>query len=158
LTTALGGIITNALTGGGSAISSAISAADPFASQRAQYQAPLKEMMTGKFSSTDPSYAWRFGQGEQALERSIGAKGMLGSGNRLTALTDYGQGAASTEYQAQFNRLATLSGASSGSPGTAAQIGANAANANTLAAGTLASSIATPLVGWGQQLLKSATA
>jgi hypothetical protein len=150
----LGGVITNAITGGSASMKEAILAADPFSSQRAQYQKPLSDLMTGTFKPTDPSYDWRFKQGEQALERSAAAKGMLRSGNFLTALTDYGQGQASTEYQAQFNRLATLSGATSGSPGTAGNIAAGAANANTAAAGTISAALAPALVGWANSAIK----
>ena len=65
----------------------------------------LAQMSTGQFAPDDPSYQWRLQQGQQAVERSGAAKGMLGSGNILTALTDYGQGAASSEYGAQFSRM-----------------------------------------------------
>jgi len=65
----------------------------------------LAGMATGQFSTDDPSYQWRLQQGQQAVERSAAAKGQLGSGNVLTALTDYAQGAASTEYGAQFARM-----------------------------------------------------
>lgn len=107
---------------GKSGAASAASAADPFAGQRPQYQDMLAKLMQGQFTPQDPSYAWRFGQGQQAVERSMAAKGMLNSGNFLTALTDYGQGQASTEYANQFSRLARLAGADIGSPSSAAQI------------------------------------
>lgn len=94
-------------------------AADPFASQRGQYQNSLANMMNGQFSTSDPSYAWRVGQGQQALERSAAAKGYLGSGNILAELQNYGQGQGSQEYQNQYNRLLPLTGATTGSPGTA---------------------------------------
>lgn len=110
--------------GGGSSTQSgsAAAAADPFASQRGQYQDMLSGMMKGGFTPQDQSYQWRLGQGQQAIERSLGARGLLNSGNRLTELMNYGQGMASSEYQNQFNRLAMLSGVQSGSPGAAGQI------------------------------------
>lgn len=111
----------NAITGAGGA-SAAAGAADPFASQRPQYMDMLSKLMAGQFTPQDPSYAWRFEQGEQAVERSMAGKGLLNSGNFLTALTDYGQGQASTEYSNQFSRLARLAGADIGSPSSAAQI------------------------------------
>jgi hypothetical protein len=97
-------------------------AADPFASQRGQYQNQLQQMMTGQFTPQDPSYAFRLGEGQQALERSAAAKGMLGSGNILAELQKYGQGMASQEYQNQYNRLLPLTGATTGSPGAAGGI------------------------------------
>lgn len=69
------------------------------------YRSRLQQMMMGEFSSDDPSYQWRFDQGQQAVERSLAAQGLLNSGNAAIELQQYGQGAASTEYQAQFNRL-----------------------------------------------------
>lgn len=54
------------------------------------------------------AYKFRLGQGLEALQRSLGAKGLLNSGNRLTAMNDYAQGEASQEYGNQFNRLQSL--------------------------------------------------
>jgi hypothetical protein len=68
------------------------------------YGQKLQTMMNGSFSSDDPSYAWRFNQGQQAVERSAAARGLLGSGNAAIELQQYGQGAASQEYGSQFNR------------------------------------------------------
>ena len=67
---------------------------------------------------SDPSYKFRFDQGQQALERSASAKGYLNSGNLLHDLQTYGQQSASQEYNNEYNRLAQLSGANF-SPGNA---------------------------------------
>ena len=77
-------------------------------------------MMTPGFqySPSDPSYAWRLGQGEQAARRGAVSRGAFDSGGTLQALTDYGQGAASQEFGADFTRNNQL-----------AQFGANSANA-----------------------------
>jgi hypothetical protein len=56
------------------------------------------------------AYKFRVGQGQEALQRSLGAKGLLGSGNRLTELTKYGQDMGSQEYENQFSRLQKLLG------------------------------------------------
>jgi len=56
------------------------------------------------------AYNFRVGQGQEALQRSLGARGLLGSGNRLTELTKYGQDMASQEYENQFGRLSNLLG------------------------------------------------
>lgn len=69
------------------------------------YRSRLQEMMMGEFNSDDPSYEWRFDQGQQAVERSLAAQGLLNSGNAAIELQQYGQGAGSTEYQAQFQRM-----------------------------------------------------
>ena len=65
----------------------------------------LTQMSTGQFSPDDPSYQWRFNQGQQTVERSLGARGLLNSGNAAIELQQYGQGAASQEYGAQFGRM-----------------------------------------------------
>lgn len=70
------------------------------------------------------AYKFRLAQGQQALERSAAAKGMLGSGNTMAALLDYGQGLASTEYGNEFNRLA-------GAMGQENQFNLGRANLNT---------------------------
>jgi len=54
------------------------------------------------------AYKFRVGQGQEALQRQMAAKGMLGSGNRLMELTKYGQDMGSQEYGAQFDRLNSM--------------------------------------------------
>lgn len=54
--------------------------------------------------TSDPSYQWRFNQGQEAVENSAAARGGALSGNALRAITDYGQGAASQEYGSEFAR------------------------------------------------------
>lgn len=56
------------------------------------------------------AYKFRVGQGQEALQRSLGAKGMLNSGNRLMELTKYGQDMGSQEYENQFGRIKDLLG------------------------------------------------
>ena len=130
----IGGMLSDGGSGGGNSQQAAAAAADPFGAQRPQYQAQLQNMMQGNFTPSDPSYAWRKQQGMDAVNRGTAASGGLNSGGRLTALENYGQGLASTEYQNQFARLSQLSGANSGSTGTAGQlIGAqNTQNQNAM--------------------------
>jgi hypothetical protein len=56
------------------------------------------------FGPSDPSYQWRFDQGMDALTRQQAASGSLNSGGAQKAAMRYGQGLASTEYGAQFDR------------------------------------------------------
>mgnify|MGYP003442784740 CR=1 FL=1 len=56
------------------------------------------------------AYKFRVGQGQEALQRSLGAKGLLNSGNRLMELTEYGQDMGAQEYDAQAGRLSNLLG------------------------------------------------
>src|ERR1051325_5316117 len=55
----------------------------------------------------DPSYNFRLQQGLQGLDRSAASKGLLNSGGAAKAVTRYGQGMASEEYQNAFNRFQT---------------------------------------------------
>lgn len=52
----------------------------------------------------DPSYQFRLGEGMKALQRSAAARGTLLTGGTARALENYGQGAASQEYQNAYNR------------------------------------------------------
>lgn len=52
----------------------------------------------------DPSTMFRFGMGREAVDASAAARGGYFSGATGRALTDYGQGFASTEYQNAFLR------------------------------------------------------
>lgn len=71
--------------------------------------------------ANDPGYQFRMAQGQQALERSASARGMLNSGGAMKSLARYSQGVASDEYQnawnrnqadntGRFNRLSSLAG------------------------------------------------
>lgn len=53
----------------------------------------------------DPSYAFRLSQGQGALDADAAAKGTLLSGAQQQAVTNYGQNAASQEYQNWYQRL-----------------------------------------------------
>lgn len=90
--------------------------ADPFMNEREGYQNQLRTLMSnpGEFSSS-PFYKFAYDQGLNALQR----KGNVRSGNKLAELVKYGQGMASQAYFPQANLLATLSGATTGSPAAA---------------------------------------
>ena len=76
----------------------------PSASKLDQLMANPGEM------TSSPLYKFAFDQGMKGVERSAGAKGLLGSGNRLASLTEFGQGLASQQYFGQANLLAGLAG------------------------------------------------
>jgi hypothetical protein len=73
----------------------------------------LKPFLTAQFGEEqleqylDPSMAFRMKYGTQATERAANVGGGLLSGNTLRALTEFGQGLASTEYGNAFNRAQT---------------------------------------------------
>lgn len=83
------------------------------------------------FSSFErsPGYQFRLQQGEQALNRSAAARGRLDSGATMQDLMNYGQGMASQEFGAHYNRLAGLAGAGQTSTNQLAGFGAQAAAA-----------------------------
>lgn len=71
----------------------------------------LKNLLDNPDSITQSAaYKFRVGQGQEALQRSLGAKGLLNSGNRLMELTKYGQDMGAQEYDAQAGRLGSLLG------------------------------------------------
>jgi hypothetical protein len=76
----------------------------------------MKPFLTAQFGEDqfeqylDPSMAFRQKLGTQATERMANVGGGALSGNTLRALTDYGQGLASTEYGNAFNRFQTERG------------------------------------------------
>lgn len=59
---------------------------------------------------TDPSYQFRFGEGQRALESSAAARGGVLSGGNMRDLTEYGQNMASQEFGNIYNRLSTIAG------------------------------------------------
>jgi hypothetical protein len=120
----------------------AANAADPFASQRGQYQTMLSNLINNPSSITStPGYSFGLQQSENAVEGSAAANGMVNSGNVLNALSTNAQGYASQQLNNQELLLAQLSGANVGSPGTAGQIlqGQNALNQQ--AAGTVGNAV-----------------
>ena len=76
----------------------------------------MKPFLTAQFGPDqfeqylDPSMAFRQRLGEQSTARMANVGGGALSGNTLRALTDYGQGLASTEYGNAFNRFQTERG------------------------------------------------
>ena len=63
-----------------------------------------------QYSPSDPSYAWRVGEGINALDRSAASRGSLMSDGTLKALTRYGQDMASQEFNNDFSRNNILAG------------------------------------------------
>jgi len=73
------------------------------------YQQSMNDLLRdpSKIQET-AGYQFNLDQGNQAINRSAAARGMLGSGNVLAELAKYGQGMASTEYGGQVDRLSNL--------------------------------------------------
>ncbi len=73
------------------------------------YENKLQKLMDNPDSiQNSGAYRFAFDQGQQAIERSAAAKGMLNSGNILAELAKYGQGMASQQYDKEADRLGNL--------------------------------------------------
>lgn len=135
---------------GTGANANAAGAADPFAGQRGQYQTQLNAMMApgAVFNSSDPSYAFRFNQGLESLNRTQNATGNMGSGAQMAAVTQFGQQQASQEYGNQFSRLSQLAGANVGSPAAAGQIMQGVQNQQQAGATAFGSTVGNAVGSW----------
>ena len=75
----------------------------------AQYRTRLNTLMDNPDSIANTgAYKFAFNQGNEAINRNLAAKGLLKSGNRLAELTKFGQGLASQQYGAEFDRMSNL--------------------------------------------------
>jgi len=73
------------------------------------YRTRLNSLMNNPDSiSNTGAYKFAFNQGNEAVNRNLAAKGLLKSGNRLSELTKFGQGLASQQYGAEFDRMSNL--------------------------------------------------
>ena len=95
------------------------------------------QMPTAAQLQMDPSYAWRFQQGQQAAQNAIaaGLGGASVGGSALKAINDYGQNAASQEYSNAYNRFMQQAQLQTGALQNLAGTGAGAANQATGLAG-----------------------
>jgi len=100
----------------------AVGMADPFASQRPQYQNMLSQLLTSPTSSSAYNALNTSGMnlGLSAVNRGAATSGMLNAGNRLTSLMNYGSNLGAGNYFNLANLLSNLA-MSGSSPGAAAQ-------------------------------------
>lgn len=97
--------------------------ADPIMGDRAGYGGMLKELMTNPDSfMLSPAAKTQMKYGTENLQRSDAAKGLLGSGNILADIMQFGEGVSSQDFWKQIDQLNLLSGAKTGSPPAAGQI------------------------------------
>lgn len=124
--------------------------ADPFRGERGYYAGELKKLMTDpNYVLESPVYKAEMESGMSAVERSMGAKGLLKSGGRLTALQDYGSGLTGNLFFQYANLLSGLSGTSANPAAGASILSQGATNAaNTRLAGeTNATNLYTQAIG-----------
>ena len=105
------------------------------------YASQLQQLINNPSSVTSlPGYQFQFNQGSQAVARQMAASGFGGSTNEADALTQFGQGLASSFYQQQSSLLASLSGLTS--PSSPAQLGSVASSAQASSNSQLNSALA----------------
>jgi hypothetical protein len=97
---------TNSLAAYGGARDASLGYYQPFLQGGTQaFQGAQNMLQPGfQYSPSDPSYAWRFGEGMNALTRQQSASGALNSGGGQKAAMRFGQGLASTEFANDFAR------------------------------------------------------
>ena len=95
--------------------------ADPWESQRGQYQTDLSQLMNnpGSAMQNNPFFKWQEQQGEQAVNRAAAANGQLTSGNRMTALSDYAQKQSGNQFFQLADLYSLLGGAKNQNPAAA---------------------------------------
>lgn len=76
----------------------------------------------------DPGYQFRLQEGEKAINRSLGARGKVFSGEALKASQDYGQGLADTTYNEAYNRFLQQNAQNIGVAGALAGLDQEAGN------------------------------
>jgi hypothetical protein len=87
-----------------------------------------------------PDYQFRLSEGLKAINRGQAARGLLGSGQTLKAVTEYGQNIAAGAYNDYMNRLANLAGIGQASAAQTGALGAQSAaqQGNAIQAGAQA--------------------
>lgn len=91
-------------------------------------QAPSQEAL-----ENDPGYQFRLQQGQQALERSLAARGLGQSGAALKAAQEYGQGLADQTYNDFFNRQSQIAAQGLGAAGGLGSLYTNLGNVQAAA-------------------------
>lgn len=120
--------------------------------------AGMKPYLTKQFgqedfqAGIDPSYNFRLQQGNLATTNLANQAGGLIGGNALQGLTNYGQGAASTEFQNAFNRFQTQRGNIYNTLAGIAGIGQNAQKQTSDLAQNTAGNIGQATIGIGNAM------
>lgn len=100
----------------------------------------------------DPGYAFRFREGQRALEQGAAARGGLLGGGTGKALARYGQEAGSQEYQNAYNRFMANRAAATQGLQNLSGVGAGAAGTATGLAGQIGSNLMAQRFGAGSNL------
>lgn len=106
--------------------------ADPWRSQRGQYQTALSDLIKNpdQFANSN-LFKSATNAGIEAVNRNAASRGLLKSGNRLQALMDYGQQQAPQTFFKMADLLTQLSGGRNQAPGAGLGAMTNLSNAAT---------------------------
>jgi hypothetical protein len=96
--------------------------------QGGQMTADQQKQYMQQTIQNQPGYQFQMDQGSQALQRSMAAKGLLNSGAAAKALTQYGQGYASSAANDYLNGLRSMAGLGQTSVQATGVAGMNTAN------------------------------
>jgi len=101
--------------------------------------------------TSDPGYQFNLQQGQQGLNRSLGAQGNLFSGAALKAASEYNQNYADNAFKDYYNRWAQKTGAQNAIYGSGGQIKADTTGgrANSLSQ-SLSNAFGSPVGQYGQ--------
>ena len=110
-----------------------------------------------KFNNDDPSYAFRLDEGRKALEASAAARGGILNGTTGKALLNYGQQAASQEYQNAYNRYQTTTNTKRNALQSLAGIGQTANQQVASAGQNFANNASNLITGAGTALANGAS-
>lgn len=105
--------------------------------QLTQQMPNLSRSFTMNDFQADPGYQFNLQQGQQAIQASAAARGLLNSTNTMASMANYTQGQASNEFNNAYNRFTTnqnqrynmLAGVANAGQVANAQVGAAGANA-----------------------------
>jgi hypothetical protein len=129
-----------------------------FAKQlQAEYaaQGPLTPEQVQAKLMAQPGVGFQYNQGLDAIQRAASAKGALGSGRLLQALSDYGQGVASQQYGETLSRLAGLAGMGQNAATNTASIFTNLGNNTGQLTANLGDTIANSFLAKGNAMAQS---
>lgn len=96
------------------------------------------KMLHGGYDMQEsPAAQYQLQQGTKAMNRSLAARGLSGSGNAVNRLTELNSSIAASDWSNQYNRLLDAIKIGTGAASSAGQAGQNYANAATNTANNL---------------------
>lgn len=151
-----GGLLANSLSGSLASAGGGIAQDAALKKQKDQLLAAQQQQLANLDTfdpsgiTSDPGYEFNRAQGEQGLQRSLGASGNVFSGRALKAASDYNQNYADNAFKDYYQRWLTKTGAQNQLYGQGGDIRANATGAGSQnLAQTLSNVFGSPVGGYG---------